>query len=193
MISTFRHLSVDKKNGMHILVTKVARSIGIFEKDEVFNSKTLKTKMIFVVAQVIFTLVTIIPTPFLYSSYTLSCIYICIIFGVCIWRGGSYYIEVFSERYKLKFVELWEQIEKDENVTSVEGPLEGENELFHQIADAINEANETVCVSEISNSEKDINSIENQNTDKENDKSSAEESDNAPDSDKSWEEISTNL
>ena len=193
MISTFRHLAADKKNGMHILVTKVARSIGIFEKDEVFNSKTLKTKMIFVVAQVIFTLVTIIPTPFLYSSYNLSCIYICIIFGVCIWRGGSYYIEVFSERYKLKFVELWEQIEKDENVTSVEGPLEGENELFHQIADAINEANETVCVSEISNSEKDINSIENQNTDKENDKSSAEESDNAPDSDKSWEEISTNL
>ena len=22
----------------------------------------------------------------------------------CVWRGGSYYIEVFSERYKLKFV-----------------------------------------------------------------------------------------
>ena len=200
MISTFRHLAADKKNGMHILVTKVARSIGIFEKDEVFNSKTLKTKMIFVVAQVIFTLVTIIPTPFLYSSYNLSCIYICIIFGVCIWRGGSYYIEVFSERYKLKFVE---NEEKAENVTSVDGKLEVDHELFHQIADAINEANETVCMSEVIDNEKDINSFENKNTERENDKSSSEESDNdkssseesdnGPDSDKSWEEIYTNL
>ena len=90
-------------------------------------------------------------------------------------------------------MELEEQVEKEENVTRGEGKLEGDHELFHQIADAINEANETVCMSEVIDNEKDINSFENKNTERENDKSSAEESDDGPDSDKSWEEISTNL
>ena len=35
-----------------------------------------------------------------------SVIYISIIYLWCIWRGGTYYIEVFSERYKMKFVKI---------------------------------------------------------------------------------------
>ena len=132
---------------MHILVTKVARSIGVFAKDEVFNSRTLKTKIIFVVAQVLFTLVTILPTPFLYSSYSFSFCYICVIFGLCIWRGGSYYIEVFSERYKLKFVKIEREIEKQESVNSENGNSDEDQELFNQIVDAINESNENECSS----------------------------------------------
>jgi hypothetical protein len=133
---------------MHILVTKVARSIGVFAKDEVFNSRTLKTKIIFVVAQVLFTLVTILHTPFLYYSYSFSFCYICVIFGLCIWRGGSYYIELFSERYKLKFVKIESEIEKQESVNSENGNSDEDQVLFNQIVDAINEANENECSSE---------------------------------------------
>lgn len=144
LITSMRYLATDRKNGMHILVTKVARTIGVFAKDEVFNSRTLKTKIIFVVAQVLFTLVTILPTPFLYSSYRVSFCYICVIFGLCIWRGGSYYIEVFSERYKLKFVKIEREIEKQDSVNGENGNSD-DQELFNQIVDAINEANKNDC------------------------------------------------
>ena len=72
----------------------------------------------------------------------------------------------------------------------VKGNWKGANERFHQIADAINEAHETVSMSD---NENDINSFENKNTERENEKSSAEESDNGQNSDKSWEESSTNI
>ena len=156
---------------MHILVTKVAKSIGVFAKDEVFNSKTLKTKIIFVIAQVLFTLVTILPTPFLYSSYSFSFCYICVIFGLSIWRGGSYYIEVFSERYKLKFVKIEREIEKQDSVNSENGNADEDQELFNQIVDAINEANEND-----SSSEKEVHNNECEYT-----KSDTEDWNNTPD------------
>jgi hypothetical protein len=41
------------------------------------------------------------------KPWSLSSIgYIVAIFGWCIWRGGTYYIEVFSEKYKLKFIKV---------------------------------------------------------------------------------------
>eukprot|EP00090_Calanus_glacialis_P024964 TRINITY_DN38778_c0_g1_i1.p1 TRINITY_DN38778_c0_g1~~TRINITY_DN38778_c0_g1_i1.p1 ORF type:complete len:246 (-),score=64.68 TRINITY_DN38778_c0_g1_i1:130-795(-) len=183
LITSMRYLATDKKNGMYILVTKVARSIGVFAKDEVFNPKTMKTKVIFVVAQVLFTLVTVLPTPFLYSSYSFSCCYIFVIFGLCIWRGGSYYIEVFSERYKLKFVEIEREIEKQDSVNSENGDSDEDQKLFNQIVDAINGANENDCISETFEEEK---VIDIQEFEREDNKSNTEVGDNTQDSDKSW-------
>jgi len=192
-VTSMRHLAVDKKNGMHILVTKVARRIGVFKRDEVFDSSTLKTKLIFVVAQVIFTLVTILPTPFLYSSYNLSCVYICIIFGLCIWRGGSYYIEVFSERYKLKFVKIDKQVKKQESISEDDHSYE-DHELFNQIVDAINEANDCKPDAGEQQTCDNIHECYLDNTDQaERDPDTVEEYSSTPDSERSWEEISTTL
>ena len=71
---------------------------------KIFVCNIFFIQIVFLLAQLIFTLVTLIPCHFLYTSYNLSFVYICAIYGWCIWRGGSYYIEVFSERYKLKFI-----------------------------------------------------------------------------------------
>ena len=47
----FRNLSRDSNNGMHQLVLGIMRKIGVMTPSEEFDSETLKTKMIFVVAQ----------------------------------------------------------------------------------------------------------------------------------------------
>lgn len=54
--------------------------------------------------------------------HVISVCYISIIYLWCIWRGGTYYIEVFSERYKMKFV----KIDKDE--TSFDREISNESE-----------------------------------------------------------------
>ena len=55
---------------------------------------------------------------------------------------------MFSERYKLKFVKIEREIEKQDSVNSENGNSDEDQELFNQIVDAINEANENDCCSE---------------------------------------------
>jgi len=114
IVTSLRYLAGDKRNGMNRLTTMVTKKLGILKKDEDFNSESMKCKIIFFVVQGVFSIMSSLPTMFLYSSYKLSVIYICVIYSWCIWRGGTYYIEVFSERYKMKFV----TIEKDEDCSS---------------------------------------------------------------------------
>jgi hypothetical protein len=48
----------------------------------------------------------ILQTPWLYGSYEASCLYLVVIFSWGTWNGASYYIEVFSEQYKLQFLKV---------------------------------------------------------------------------------------
>merc|ERR1712203_314482 len=115
--------------------------MGILSREESFDSRTLKTKTIFVVTQIFYTILTLLPTPLFYGSYRLSFAYFVTLFLWTTWRGGSYYIEVFSERYNLKFVkmELEKSLpEKDEATfghNSEEDEEEGEDESHHTAED----------------------------------------------------------
>jgi len=133
LVTSLRHLAGDKKNGMNQLTTRVTKELGILKEDEEFDSETLKSKLIFLAVQGIYTIVSCLPTVLFYSSYSLSVIYICAIYGWCIWRGGTYYIEIFSERYKMKFV----KIEKEEE-TSSSGDPSADSDLDEDIAFAVN-------------------------------------------------------
>merc|ERR1719427_336702 len=104
LVTSLRYLARDNKNGMHQLTKRLSRKIGLMGPTEEFQSETVKTKAIFLTMQALYTLVTSLPALVLYSSYSLSVVYMSCILTWCVWRGGSYYIEVFSERYKLKFV-----------------------------------------------------------------------------------------
>ena len=127
-------MASEKRNGMNILITKVTKALVILKKHESFDSETVKSKLIFFTVQGLYSLLASLPTMFLYSSYKLSVIYILSIYTWCIWRGGSFYIEVFSERYKMKFV----KIEREESHLSREGSFSdehpGESELHNNIA-----------------------------------------------------------
>ena len=89
-----RYLAKDKKNGMHQLAKKLMRRLGVMGKTEDFDSEQLKSKLIFFSVQGVYSVLVCIPTKWLYSSYPLSVLYIAFIYLWCIWRGGTYYIEV---------------------------------------------------------------------------------------------------
>jgi len=55
--------------------------------------------MIFVVAQFLYTVIVLLPVVAFHRYYVLHCMWLCYLFTVCVWNGGSYYIEVFSRRY----------------------------------------------------------------------------------------------
>jgi len=122
LITSVRYLAQDKKNGMHKLAKKIMRSIGVMGKTEEMDSEQLKSKLIFFLVQGVYSVIVCLPTKWLYSSYPLSVLYIASIYLWCIWRGGTYYIEIFSERYKMKFV----AIEKEDHEIE-EMPFSREN------------------------------------------------------------------
>ena len=99
--SYFRHLASDTDNGMHQLVTNLMRRMGVMEEQEIFNAETLKTKIIFITAQFVYTVISIIPVPLLFSSYYCSVVYISAIYGWTVWRGSNFYYEDFLDRYNI--------------------------------------------------------------------------------------------
>jgi len=137
LTTSLRHLAKDKKNGMNLLVTSLLRKSGILTKGEEFDPETWKTKIVFIVAQMVFTLLTLIPCHFLYTNYSLSFAYICAIYGWCIWRGGSYYIEVFSERYKLKFISHHDMHDEGNHSEDEHGEEDHHDDFYDAIVEAL--------------------------------------------------------
>jgi len=100
---SLRHLASDTNNGMHQLVTTIMRNIGVMEEQEVFNAETVKTKIIFIIAQLVYTVISIIPVPLLFNSYYCSVVYISLIYGWTVWRGSNFYYDDFLDRYGIKW------------------------------------------------------------------------------------------
>jgi hypothetical protein len=117
-LTSLRWLSKDLKNPLCKGILLLCRKIGVFGKDEVFNSDTFKTKFIFMFSQGVYTILTFAVTPFLYASKTLLACYIMLLFTAATYYGAGFYIEVFSKRYQDKFITSMEI--NDNEVTSVD-------------------------------------------------------------------------
>jgi hypothetical protein len=101
--TSLRMLSTDRKNAFTRAVLSIYRSIGIMGTNEEFEPTSIKTKIIFMFTQFVYTIVTFIPAPFLYESKTAHLIYIAFVFWISTYFGAQYYIEIFSKRYQLQF------------------------------------------------------------------------------------------
>lgn len=97
--TSLRWLSADTKGGFGAVMLKLCRQVGLLRADEVFDSKTFKTKVIFMSLQFIFTLCTFLPAPLMYSSHTMSVLFLVGIFTCALANASNYYVEVFSRRY----------------------------------------------------------------------------------------------
>jgi len=161
-ITSARWLVQDKKNGMHQLVVKICTKQGWMAKGEELDADTWKAKIIFMTSQLVYTVATMLVVPFLYSNYILSVVYIASIYMWCVWRGGTYYIEVFSERYKLQFVN------KDEPTHNEDGSVDGHKseesdndevfedaDLFSEIVTALSQEVHSECDTDQSDGKKD--------------------------------------
>lgn len=119
------------------LVTKICRKYGYLGPTEEFEPETILSKVVFVVSQMVYTLVTILHPPILYRSYYLSCAFLVIIFTMAVWNGASYYIEVFSKRYNLKFVEKSLDERKESAASSV--IVDDHEEFSEEFAEALDD------------------------------------------------------
>lgn len=108
LLTSLRWLSKDTKNPTARGILKVMRQVGIFQANEDYDSTSMKTKLVFVGSQFLLTLVSFIPTPFIYYSSKGMLTYIGILFTIAVYNGASFYIEVFSQRYHLHIAKLEE-------------------------------------------------------------------------------------
>jgi hypothetical protein len=105
LVTSLRWLANDYKAGVTKLALRVGRLIGVFRNDELFDTRSLKTKFVFVTLQLLYTVVTFLPIPLCYESKTTHTVLMLLAFLSCIWNGAEYYIDIFSRRYAKKFEE----------------------------------------------------------------------------------------
>ena len=96
-----RCLARDGENGMHQLVLGVMRRLAVMETNEKFDAETVKTKLIFISAQLVYTVITLLPVQIMYNSYAGSSVYMLVILSWTVYQGANSYCQDFIERYKL--------------------------------------------------------------------------------------------
>ena len=99
----------DKRSNMKKNLSNILVYFGLHTKGEDLDGDSAKVKITFAIVQFIYVLITFLPVPLLYRSYSLSFAYLVIVFSWGTWNGASFYIEVFAQRYRLKFVEAEDQ------------------------------------------------------------------------------------
>ena len=137
LLTSLRWISMDQKNTMTCLVLSVCKRLFIIKKEEAFNPKTVKTKLIFIVSQFIYTIITFTPAYCLYNYQFGNLIYIGFIFTVSIFNGASFYIEVFSQRYQKQLrrqQELYEVVSRmksvhNNNIQQIEQSIDANDDL----------------------------------------------------------------
>ena len=104
VVTSYRYMMKGKKKqGVYKWAEKQFGRLGVLKEGKELDPDTVLGKATFVFVQLIYTIIVILPVQLLYISYSLSVTYIVLVFSVACWNGASYYIEIFSTRYNLKF------------------------------------------------------------------------------------------
>lgn len=98
LCTSLRYLAADKKNPVTQAVEKFSRRVGVLQPHESLNASDFRTKIVFVLTQLMYTLITLIPPYLIFKSYIACLTYLITLFVWSTWNGASYYIEVFSKR-----------------------------------------------------------------------------------------------
>ena len=104
VVTSYRYMMTGKKKQrIYKLMERLFYRIKILKTGEQLDPDTVLGKSVFVFIQLIYTILVIAPVQLFYSYYWVSFAYLVIVFSVACWNGASYYIEIFSTRYHLKF------------------------------------------------------------------------------------------
>jgi len=68
--------------------------------------KREQASYVLMTVQLIYTMLTFIPIPFIYHSFELHVLYLSAIFLVAVWNGANFYFEIFSETYSKRLQKL---------------------------------------------------------------------------------------
>ena len=82
IITSIRYLTRDKKYSLNKILKKFCQKHGFLGANEDFDSESGLAKSVFVISQVVYTIVTILHPPILFSSYYLSCVFLVCVFTI---------------------------------------------------------------------------------------------------------------
>jgi len=115
LFTSLRWLTQDTTNITFRTVLTFIRWIGFFNPEEEYDGTTVKTKFVFVTAQSLFTAGFTIPSYWFYKYQTLHFLSIVLMFGIAVFNGASYYIDIFSNRYEAELLKLTKTVEIEVN------------------------------------------------------------------------------
>lgn len=102
-----------KRGMLYNFATKVARQVRFLAADEVLQENTWKARIVFMVSQFVYTVVTAIPTILLFNNFYLHVGFVLLIIAWSIYNGANFYIEIFSKAYQARIRELIAEQETD--------------------------------------------------------------------------------
>lgn len=103
LVTSLRYLTQCPRNPMYIITMDVCTKLGVISPGEIYHPDQFKTKTIFITGQWIYTTLWLLPVPLLFHFQFLNTTFLLLLIAAGIWRGGSYYIFVFSKVYNKKF------------------------------------------------------------------------------------------
>lgn len=101
--TSLRWMVKDSRGALYRLCKSALVASKLMRKDEEFDEATWRTKFTFWGAQLMYTMLTLLPVKFMWESREVHATLLALMYLAAIYNGASYYIEVFSRRYNLKF------------------------------------------------------------------------------------------
>lgn len=104
LVTSLRHLANDHKNPSTKMGTKLAIKMGFIKRGEMLDPYKPSIIMMFALFQLFYMIGCLIPTFLLFRYEFVNAIYLIFVTFWAVLNGGSYYIQIFSQRYNTKFL-----------------------------------------------------------------------------------------
>jgi len=104
LVTSLRHLAKDHKNPSTKFGTKMAVRLGFINEGETLDPYKLSIILMFQLFQFLYMTVFLISARLKFNYQFLNAFYLIFVTFTAVWNGGSYYIQIFSQRYNNKFI-----------------------------------------------------------------------------------------
>jgi len=94
--TSLRWLAGSGKGIMHDAALAASRALGCMGRTERFNPSSLKTKVVFMSAQLVYTIVTLLPTILMYRNVYVHAAFLAVWSLAAAFNGSSFYVDVYS-------------------------------------------------------------------------------------------------
>jgi len=96
LLTSLRWIARDTRGGMHVITKTCAVRLGFLSPDDKISPEDRHIKMIFVVAQFLYTCLCMIIVPVIFVSRIVHGVWIVFVFGIAAWNGAGFYFSVFK-------------------------------------------------------------------------------------------------
>jgi len=99
LATSLRWLAGDSKSAMALSVRNGLRAVGIMRPNEEFDATTLKTKLVFMGAQLVYTVAALLPTKLMWDYEAVALAFLIFWAVTAQYNGATYYMFAHPRRY----------------------------------------------------------------------------------------------